>query len=131
MAPPQRALGTSNLNITRVGFGSWAVGFEAEQYLEIVNEVFQSPVYAGYGEIIAHERFSPAHFGLTLGLKDVRLFLAAGDEKKVRLPLARLVESHFVAAAGRGMADEDWAALAHLAAENAGLVSPSTAPPGA
>jgi 3-hydroxyisobutyrate dehydrogenase-like beta-hydroxyacid dehydrogenase len=98
-------------------------GFESESYLEIVNEVFQSPVYGGYGELIAHERFSPAHFGLTLGLKDVRLFLAVGDEKKVPLPLARLLESNFVAAAGRGMADEDWAALAHLAAENAGLVA--------
>ena len=99
-------------------------GIEAETYLEIVNDVFQSPVYASYGDLIAHERFSPAHFGLKLGLKDVRLFLAAGDEKRAPLPLAHLLENNFVAAAEQGMADEDWAALAHLAARNAGLREP-------
>src|SRR5947208_1815193 len=44
-------------------------GIEPERSLAIVNDVFQSPVYANYGDMIAHERFSPAHFALELGLK--------------------------------------------------------------
>jgi 3-hydroxyisobutyrate dehydrogenase-like beta-hydroxyacid dehydrogenase len=96
-------------------------GVEPERSLEIVNDVLQSPVCAAYAELIAHERFSPAQFALKLGMKDLRLVLAAADEKTVPLPLAHLVENNFVSAAARGMADEDWAALAHIAAENAGL----------
>ena len=49
--------------------------------------------------VIAHERYTPAHFALKLGMKDVRVLLAAGDEKTVPLPLAHLVENNFVAAA--------------------------------
>jgi 3-hydroxyisobutyrate dehydrogenase-like beta-hydroxyacid dehydrogenase len=96
-------------------------GVDAERLLEIVGDVFSSPVYAGYGDMIAHERFTPASFSLRLGLKDLKLVLGAAEEERVRLPLAEVVENRLVAAAARGMGDDDWAAVARLAFESAGL----------
>jgi 3-hydroxyisobutyrate dehydrogenase-like beta-hydroxyacid dehydrogenase len=98
-------------------------GIAPERLLEVVNDVFQSPVYAGYGDMIARERFSPASFALELGLKDLRLILAAADEERVPLPLARIVEGNLLSAAARGMGKEDWGAIARIAFENAGLTA--------
>ncbi|HVO34405.1 MAG TPA: NAD(P)-dependent oxidoreductase [Gemmatimonadales bacterium] len=97
-------------------------GVEPELFMEIVNDnLFQSPVLANYGAIIARERFEPAGFKLRLGLKDVRLVLEAAQARGVPMPLAGLVRDQFDAAVGAGMGDWDWSALAKLAAQNAGL----------
>jgi 3-hydroxyisobutyrate dehydrogenase-like beta-hydroxyacid dehydrogenase len=91
-------------------------------FLEIVNGgLFQSPVYQSYGTQIAEERFEPPGFKLRLGLKDVRLALAAADSSGVPLPIASLLHDRLLAAIGRGKGDKDWAALAELMAEEAGL----------
>ena len=50
---------------------------DAQQFLEVLNGLFNSPVYANYGKIIAEQRFEPAGFKLQLGLKDVGLALDA------------------------------------------------------
>jgi 3-hydroxyisobutyrate dehydrogenase-like beta-hydroxyacid dehydrogenase len=42
--------------------------------------------------MIAEGRYHPPGFAADLALKDVRLALAAGDEKGLALPLADLVE---------------------------------------
>ena len=42
----------------------------------------------------------------------------------VPLPLASLLRDHFLAAVANGRGDMDWAVLALLAAENAGLGQP-------
>ncbi len=98
-------------------------GIEPLRLVEILNDVFQSPALASYGDMIARERFAPALFSLALGLKDLRLILAAGDEETVPLPLAHLVESNLLSAAARGMANDDWAAIARVAFEYAGLAT--------
>ena len=43
-------------------------GVAPHVFLEIVNNLFSSPVYANYGRIIAGGQFSPAGFALKLGL---------------------------------------------------------------
>jgi 3-hydroxyisobutyrate dehydrogenase-like beta-hydroxyacid dehydrogenase len=83
--------------------------------------VVRSPVYENYGTIIVNRRYQPAGFKLRHGLKDVRLALAAGDEVTAPLPLASLLRDHYLTATARGWGDLDWAALARLSAENAGL----------
>jgi 3-hydroxyisobutyrate dehydrogenase-like beta-hydroxyacid dehydrogenase len=90
-------------------------------FLEIVNSLFNSPVYANYGKLIADEKFEPAGFRLKLGLKDVNLALAAGAQHAVPLPLASLLRDHYLQAMAQGEADLDWAAVARVAARNAGL----------
>jgi len=97
-------------------------GVEPELFMEIVNDnLFQSPILASYGGLIAREGFEPAGFKLTLGLKDVRLVLEAAGARGVPMPLASLVREQFDAAVAGGMGDWDWSALARLAAQRAGL----------
>jgi 3-hydroxyisobutyrate dehydrogenase-like beta-hydroxyacid dehydrogenase len=96
-------------------------GVEPKSFLEIVNgALFKSPVYQNYGGIIADQRFEPAGFRLKLGLKDVRLALAAGEDEQVPLPLASLVRDHFLSALAHGEAERDWAALAMVSERAAG-----------
>lgn len=97
-------------------------GVAPAAFVEVMtNTLFACRAYEGYGSIIAEERYEPAGFKVPLGLKDVRLALAAGEASSTPLPLASLLRDHFLAAIGRGHGELDWSALALLAAENAGL----------
>ena len=97
-------------------------GVEPAKFLEVLNgSFFQSPIYENYGKIIIAQKFSPPGFALHLGLKDVRLVLAAGDEAAVPMPVASVIRDHFVSAVARGWGGMDWAALAKVVAEDAGL----------
>ena len=87
----------------------------------LTNSLFAAPVYKTYGGIIAEESYVPAGFKLRLGLKDVRLALAAAEAVDAPLPFASVVRDHMLTAIGRGMEDMDWSSTAKLAAENAGL----------
>src|SRR5664279_451048 len=87
----------------------------------LTSTLFSAPVYKTYGGIIADERYRPAGFKMRLGLKDVRLVLAAAEAVDTPLPLASVVRDHMLSAIGRGMEDLDWSSIARLAAENAGL----------
>ncbi len=97
-------------------------GVEPSRFMDIVNGgLFQSPIYENYGRIIAARRFEPAGFKLRLGLKDVRLLLAAAEEQAVPMPLASLLRDHLLSAVATGKGEADWSALAEVAARNAGL----------
>jgi 3-hydroxyisobutyrate dehydrogenase-like beta-hydroxyacid dehydrogenase len=97
-------------------------GVAPAEFLKILNSaLFRSPVYGIYGKIIAEQSFEPAGFRLNLGLKDVRLALAAADKSGVPMPLASLLHDRFMAAAGRGRGDQDWSSIAAVIAEEAGL----------
>jgi 3-hydroxyisobutyrate dehydrogenase-like beta-hydroxyacid dehydrogenase len=96
-------------------------GVKPAEFLEILGSFFQSPVYENYGRIIIGEKFSPPGFALRLGLKDVRLVLAAGDEAAVPMPVASVIRDHLVSGVARGWGDMDWAALAKVVAEDSGL----------
>jgi len=97
-------------------------GVEPAKILEFLNgSIFQSPIYENYGKIIMGEKFSPPGFAMRLGLKDVRLVLAAADEAAVPMPVASLIRDHFVSGVARGWGDLDWAALARVVAADAGL----------
>jgi 3-hydroxyisobutyrate dehydrogenase-like beta-hydroxyacid dehydrogenase len=97
-------------------------GLEAEKMLEVfTNSLFAAPVYKTYGTMIAQQKWEPAGFRLRLGLKDVRLALAAADGAAVPMPVASFIHDSFLSAVARGMGEQDWAALAKLAAERAGL----------
>jgi 3-hydroxyisobutyrate dehydrogenase-like beta-hydroxyacid dehydrogenase len=97
-------------------------GLEADTMLDVfTNSLFAAPVYKTYGAIIAQQKWEPAGFRLRLGLKDVRLALAAADGAAVPMPVASFIHDSFLSAVARGMGELDWAALAKLAAERAGL----------
>jgi 3-hydroxyisobutyrate dehydrogenase-like beta-hydroxyacid dehydrogenase len=95
---------------------------DPHEYVDfLTNTLFAAPVYKTYGGIIADERYQPAGFKMRLGLKDVRLVLAAAEAVDAPMPIASLIRDNLLAALGRGMEDLDWSATAKLAAENAGL----------
>jgi 3-hydroxyisobutyrate dehydrogenase-like beta-hydroxyacid dehydrogenase len=94
-------------------------------FLEIMNALFGSPVMSNYGRIIAQEQFEPAGFALKLGLKDVRLALAAAEECAAPMPLASLVHDHLLSALAHGQGEMDWSSMAQVIARNAGLESKS------
>ncbi len=101
-------------------------GINPQQYLEfLTTSLFAVPVYKTYGTLIAQDRYEPVGFKLPLGLKDIRLTLAAAESMAVPLPVASLIHDHMVTAIARGGEHADWSSFARLAAENAGLKSSS------
>jgi 3-hydroxyisobutyrate dehydrogenase-like beta-hydroxyacid dehydrogenase len=97
-------------------------GIEPKRFLEIVNgRLIRSPIYENYGTLIANQRWEPAGFKLRHGLKDVRLALAAAEEKTTPMPVGSLIRDQYLSAMSRGWGDIDWAALARVTAVNAGF----------
>ena len=97
-------------------------GVDPARFLEIVvGSFFQSPIYENYGKLIVSQRYQPAGSQLRMGLKDVRLVLAAGEEAGAPLPIASLVRDQLLSGLAQGMGDWDWSALGRLAALRAGL----------
>ena len=97
-------------------------GVDPATFLEImVGSFFQSPIYENYGKIIAEQRYEPAGFKLRLGLKDVRLMLAAADEAGAPMPIASLIRDNMISGVAQGLGDLDWAAVARVAALKSGL----------
>ena len=96
-------------------------GVAPRLFLEVINALFASPVYANYGRIITEEQFEPAGFALRLGLKDIRLVLETAEECAAPMPVASLVRDQILSALAFGQGESDWASLARTAARNAGL----------
>jgi len=96
-------------------------GVEAGQFLEIMSStLFSAPVYQIYGRLIAERRYEPAAFKFTLGLKDVRLALAAGEAVHAPLPIASVLRDQFLDGIAHGAAEQDWAALAEVSLRRSG-----------
>ena len=58
---------------------------DAHKYIDLLtNSLFAAPVYKTYGGIIADEKYKPAGFKIRLGLKDMRLAIAAQRYVEVR-----------------------------------------------
>lgn len=97
-------------------------GVEPKTFLEVINNaLFKSPIYQGYGTLIADGQFDPPGFTLRLGLKDVRLALSVADGTNVPMPLASLLHDHMLTLVANGGGELDWSSFARLAAERAGL----------
>lgn len=86
----------------------------------LTSTVFAAPAYQGYGGLIAREEYSPAGFKMTLGLKDVRLALAAGEAKHVPMPIASTLRDGLLEGIAQGDGELDWSALAKVSARRAG-----------
>lgn len=99
-----------------------AHGVGAAAFLDILtNTLFAAPVYKTYGAMIAAEKYKPAGFEAPLALKDIRLALAAADAHSVPMPFASVLRDGLMELIATGGADNDWAALALVAARRAGL----------
>ena len=96
-------------------------GVDKRQYLEILTStLFDAPAYKTYGALIADGVFEPAGFAAPLGLKDLRLALAAGEELRAPMPIASLLRDRFLTLLANGGEALDWSAIGSLAAWEAG-----------
>jgi 3-hydroxyisobutyrate dehydrogenase-like beta-hydroxyacid dehydrogenase len=95
-----------------------AHGIPAADFIDLITHTLfaGSPVYKGYGGMIAQERYSPAGFKLSLGQKDVRLAVEAGQGKGLPLAFGDALQGVLKEAVDHGDADLDLAALGKNAA---------------
>jgi 3-hydroxyisobutyrate dehydrogenase-like beta-hydroxyacid dehydrogenase len=99
-----------------------AHGIPPANFIDLItNTLFAgSPVYKGYGGMIAEERYSPAGFKLSLGQKDVRLAVEAGRDLGLPLAFGDALQTVLKEAVDHGDADLDLAALGKNAARRVG-----------
>jgi len=97
-------------------------GVKADAFLDVLtNTLFAAPAYKLYGGLIAAEKYQPAGFAAPLALKDVRLALSAADENNVPMPFANVLRDSLMELIATGGSDDDWVAMARVAARRAGL----------
>jgi 3-hydroxyisobutyrate dehydrogenase-like beta-hydroxyacid dehydrogenase len=96
-------------------------GVEPELFFNVMNELFGSPLYKGYGTTIVNGAFEPAGFALRLGLKDIGLVLDAAKEFNAPMPFASVLRDQCLSALANGQGEIDFSSLALVAARNAGL----------
>jgi 3-hydroxyisobutyrate dehydrogenase-like beta-hydroxyacid dehydrogenase len=96
-------------------------GLAIQDFLDVITSgIFPGPVYAGYGKMIAEQSYEPALFKARLGLKDLRLALAAADAVTTPLPIASVVRDSLLEAVAHGDGEKDFAVLGQVAARRAG-----------
>ena len=82
-------------------------GIQAGDILELATHtLFAAPVYQVYAPLIAAAKYEPAGFAARLGLKDVRLALAAAEAAMTPMPLGSLMRDSLLEAMARGEADK-------------------------
>lgn len=92
-------------------------GVEARELFELIGQsLFPGPVYQGYGRLIADSRFEPAGFKARLGLKDVRLALAAAEAVTTPMPVGSLIRDSMLEALARGEGDKEFGVVLGRAA---------------
>jgi 3-hydroxyisobutyrate dehydrogenase-like beta-hydroxyacid dehydrogenase len=102
-------------------------GVDGRAYVELLTStIFPAPVYASYGGLIAAKRFEPAAFTAALGLKDIRLALAAAESLGVPMPLGTLLHQRFLRLLAQGGENLDWSALGGLAGRDASDSQPTS-----
>jgi 3-hydroxyisobutyrate dehydrogenase-like beta-hydroxyacid dehydrogenase len=80
------------------------------------HSLFPGPVYEGYGRLIAAGTFEPAGFKARLGLKDVRLALAAAEAVTTPMALASQMRDSLLEALTRGEGDKEFGVVLGRAA---------------
>lgn len=97
-------------------------GLDQQAFLEfLTGTLFSAPAYRNYGAVVAADNFESVGFKLPLGLKDNRLLLAAAEQAQVPMPMASLIHDRFVAALAQGLDNVDWAGIARISYQEAGL----------
>jgi 3-hydroxyisobutyrate dehydrogenase-like beta-hydroxyacid dehydrogenase len=87
-----------------------ASGIDPAVLLETVNSaLFQSSFYAAYGKVMLAPPAAPGAT-ISLGVKDLSLFLEAASSSGVHPTLANRMADRFAEAIANGLANADWAA---------------------
>lgn len=96
-------------------------GIDQLAFLEVItNTLFPGLVYKNYGQMMADSHYEPALFTAKLGLKDVKLAIAAAEAVNVSLPVASLVRNNLIEVMAHGKGENDLAVLGEIASRHAG-----------
>jgi 3-hydroxyisobutyrate dehydrogenase-like beta-hydroxyacid dehydrogenase len=96
-------------------------GVEARELFDLIGQsLFPGPVYQGYGRLIADGRFEPAGFKARLGLKDVRLALAAAEAVTTPMPVGSVIRDSMLEALARGEGEKEFGVVLGRAAMRRG-----------
>jgi 3-hydroxyisobutyrate dehydrogenase-like beta-hydroxyacid dehydrogenase len=96
-------------------------GLNHREFLDVMIELFGSPVYQNYGRTIAEQKYEPSGFDLQLGLKDIRQVIEFAQELPSPMPLASLLRDHFASGVANGQGSMDWSSIERVVARSAGL----------
>ena len=97
-------------------------GVDAKALYDVMTEgLFAAPAYKGYGKLIAEEDYATVGFTVALGLKEIRLILAAADRQHVPLPAVHVLHDRLLNLVAHACGGRDWAFIAHEQARCAGL----------
>jgi 3-hydroxyisobutyrate dehydrogenase-like beta-hydroxyacid dehydrogenase len=96
-------------------------GLNHRDFLDVMVELFGSPVYQNYGRTIAEQKYEPSGFDLQLGLKDIRQVIEFAQELPSPMPLASLLRDHFASGVANGQGSMDWSSIERVVARSAGL----------
>jgi 3-hydroxyisobutyrate dehydrogenase-like beta-hydroxyacid dehydrogenase len=97
-------------------------GIDRSAFIDMISHtLFASPIYQNYGKMIAERRFTPVGFQMTLGLKDINLFLDSAEQVQAPMPLGNLVHDRLLSSIARGRTEADWAEFTRLISEAAGI----------
>ncbi len=83
--------------------------------------LFPTPSMKTYGRILLERHFTPAGFKLSLGLKDINLFLRQAELVKTPTPIAGILHDRLMAGMASDRGDFDWSAIAITVLEESGL----------
>ena len=97
-------------------------GVQPQVFYEVITEgLFAAPAYKVYGKLMVDQAYDKPGFTAALGLKDVKLALAAGELARVPLPSGSVVRDRLIGAIAHGDTDKDWAVLAREQGRACGL----------
>lgn len=96
-------------------------GLDKQQFLDLLTStLFGAPIYKTYGALVAADEPPPVGFAAPLGLKDIRLALAASEKLRVPMPFANVLRDRFVELLATGGEEQDWSAVGRMAFRDAG-----------
>ena len=97
-------------------------GVEPSTFFDVMTDgLFAAPAYKVYGKLMVDQAYDKPGFTAALGLKDVKLALAAGELARVPLPSGSVVRDRLIGAIAHGETDKDWAVLAREQGRACGL----------
>ncbi len=97
-------------------------GVQPHVFFDVMTEgLFAAPAYKVYGKLMVDSSYDQPGFTVKLGLKDIKLALAAAELVGVPLPSGSVVRDRLIGAIAHGDGDKDWAVLGREQARASGL----------
>ncbi len=98
------------------------LGTDPQLLFEImINSFYTAPVHKNYGRLMVEQKYDHPGAPVTLGLKDVKMFLDAGGEQGVALPFASVMRDRLISAISAGDSERDFVVLQERVRQEAGL----------